>query len=68
MAKFLTIHELSDQLGLSDTWIKKQAKAGKLPHVRDGNQMRFPAAEAVKAACELATHKNDDKRKEVTNA
>lgn len=59
MTKFLSIHELSEVLGLSDAWIRKHAKAGHLPFVRDRNQMRFPAAEAVAAARLIATNDRD---------
>ncbi|KAA1259623.1 hypothetical protein LF1_21570 [Rubripirellula obstinata] len=55
MTKFLSIRELSEVLGLTEAWIRKHAKAGKLPFVRDANRMRFPADEAIAAAQLIAT-------------
>lgn len=54
MQKFLTIREFSDLTGLSLTWIRRQANAGRLPFVRDHNRMRFPVEEAIKAANAIA--------------
>ncbi|KAA1259332.1 hypothetical protein LF1_18640 [Rubripirellula obstinata] len=67
MTKFLSIHELSEILGLTEAWIRKHAKAGKLPFVRDANRMRFPADEAIAAAELIATSSRPQETEAVTN-
>lgn len=61
MTQFLSISELSEVLGLSDSWIRRHAKAGELPFVRDANRMRFPVDEATAAARKLAMREREAK-------
>lgn len=38
---FMPLHMLSRRLGLPAAWIKAEAEAGRLPHLRAGRQMMF---------------------------
>lgn len=38
---FVSLHTLSQQLGLSAAWIKAQARVGKIPSLRMGRRLMF---------------------------
>jgi len=38
---FIPIHAMSRRLGLSVSWIKAEAKAGRIPHIYAGRKLMF---------------------------
>lgn len=52
-AKFLTLAQLSEVLGLSERWIEFHRIGGRIPVVYDSG-WRFPAEKAVEAAIAIA--------------
>ena len=38
---FIPLHALSRQLGLPAAWIKVEAEAGRIPHLRAGRRLMF---------------------------
>lgn len=49
IAKYVPLHELAARLRLPKSWIKSEADAGRLPHIKAGRHIRF-SFEAVEAA------------------
>ena len=54
MPEVLNLHELAERVQLPAVWIKAQAKAGKLPHLRVGRNMRFNPLAVTAALAEMA--------------
>ena len=38
---FLTVEEVAERMSVSKAWLYRQAKAGKVPHIRFGSVIRF---------------------------
>jgi excisionase family DNA binding protein len=45
MTALLTAQQAAELLGVPPSWLLRQARAGKLPHVKLGHYTRFDAAE-----------------------
>ena len=41
--RYISIYKLSRQLGLSVAWLKREAQAGRLPHLKTGQGRMFNA-------------------------
>lgn len=72
MVKFVSLEDFSTLTCISKQWLEKQAKAGKLPCIRDRNCLRFPlpkAAEAIEMIANenITTKSNGNAKGEVTN-
>ena len=44
-ARFYTLKEAADVLGVNPSTLRRQSKAGQFPHVRIGRSVRIPIAE-----------------------
>jgi hypothetical protein len=52
--KLLTLNNLSDRLGISVPWLKREADAGRLPCLRVGRSRMFDLAAVLKVLAERA--------------
>ncbi len=51
---FTTIHDLSRRLGLPIAYLRREAAAGRLPHVKAGQRLLFHVESAERALLERA--------------
>lgn len=49
MEPLLSVRQLAAALNVSTAWVHRAAQAGKIPHVRAGNLLRFERAAVLKA-------------------
>ena len=42
---YTTVHHAANELGLSVNWLRKQARQGVIPHLRQGRQYKFCVAD-----------------------
>jgi excisionase family DNA binding protein len=61
--QLLSLPALATALKLPDGWIKAEADAGRIPHLRIGNRYRFNLDAVIRALAERAAE-----RKEVSDA
>lgn len=54
MPEVLNVHELSERLRLPVEWIKTQARAGKLPHLRVGRTTLYNPVAVTAVLAEMA--------------
>ncbi len=54
MVEVLTLYPLAERLRLSADWLREQADAGRLPHIRAGNRYVFNPAAVTAALAQLA--------------
>lgn len=55
MAEVLTIAEISERFhGIDPRWLKQQAKAGKLPHLKVGRRMLFNPVAVAEVLARMA--------------
>ena len=52
--KFITLARLGSRLGLPRPWLKAEAEAGRIPHLKVGDRIRFDP-EAVEHALTIRT-------------
>ncbi len=55
MSDAITTRELADRYRLNVKWIKSQAKAGKLPHLRVGRTLLFNPVAVGEALARMAS-------------
>lgn len=53
MASLLTADDVAASLGVSKDWIYAEVRAGRIPHVRLGRNVRFRAESIDEWICEL---------------
>lgn len=54
----LTLRQLARQLGVPMRWLRREAEAGRLPHVKAGRQRLFNAPSVLRILAERATREN----------
>ncbi|MFM9958854.1 MAG: helix-turn-helix transcriptional regulator [Phycisphaerales bacterium] len=50
--KFVRLNELARHTHLPAAWLRREAKAGRIPCIRAGRMLRFDVAEVVKSLAE----------------
>ena len=54
MGDVVSLHQLAKHFRLPTRWLKAQARAGRLPHLKAGRRLLFNPAAVGKALAELA--------------
>lgn len=55
LPEVLSSYELSERLRIPAGWIRQQAKAGHIPHLRAGRRMLFNPAAVIAALAQMAS-------------
>ncbi len=56
---YVSLTALSRRIGLSATWLKAEAEADRVPHLRVGRRLMFNAAEVERVLLDRARLKGD---------
>lgn len=54
MPEVLSLTQLAERYGLSPAWVKRQAKAGRLPYLKAGARLLFNSTAVAEALARMA--------------
>jgi len=52
--RFRTVPQVAAELGVSEEWIRRQVRAGRFPHYRIAQHIRFTEADIASIVAEMA--------------
>jgi excisionase family DNA binding protein len=61
-AKLVGLQELSERIGVPVAWLRREADAGRLPHLRVGRRRLFDLAVVSQVLAERATRESEAAR------
>lgn len=59
---FISLHELSQQLGLPVSWLRDEAKAGRIPSLKTGRRLMFRVDDVERELAERANEQGGQAR------